>query len=463
MSLRKIFKLALIPALLSMGSCDNFLDVVPKGVVIPQTLADYEALLSAPLVVTRTSNNAIYATDEIILPEANRAAAGGYPGRHAVNTYDYLPEHYDVSENDEDWNAAYKAIYTFNTVIQGIADNKEADQIKKNRLKGESLVHRAFTYLSLVNQYAKHYSSAASEDLGVPLALKPDINALLPRSTVAEVYRQIESDLLESIGLLPESPTYRQRPSKGAALGLLARMYLYEGNWEKSFDYANQTLAINNFVYDYNTFSYADPNNRRGALNGYPTSMNDKKHVIFNKYLLKVGALDFQFQIAPTQYALYKTGDLRELFGTSPKGYTSALLAFQGVLETNGAYEYNNGGVTTQEIYLIRAEAAARLNRIPEALESLNYLRQHRFTTATFKALASNDKNEVLDWVLNERRIELAFLCHRLIDIKRLNLEGRNIGINRGEKVIQPNDPRMVFPIPAKNISVNPNLVQNPR
>ncbi|ERJ58856.1 RagB/SusD family nutrient uptake outer membrane protein [Sphingobacterium paucimobilis] len=463
MSIHKIFKIAIIPALLSLGSCDNFLDVVPKGVVIPQTLADYEALLSAPLVVTRTSNNAVYATDEIILPEEHRAGAGGYPGRHAVNTYDYLPEHYDVSENDEDWNAGYKAIYTYNTVIQGIADNKEVDQTKKNRLKGESLVHRAFTYLSLVNQYAKHYSGTAGEDLGVPLPMKPDINALLSRSTVAEVYQQIENDLLESIDLLPETPTYKQRPSKGAALGLLARMYLYKGNWEKSFDYANQTLAINSFLYDYNTFSYADPSNRSGVLNGYPTAINEKKHIIFNKYLLKVGGLGFQFLITPAQYALYQPGDLRELFGTSPKGYTSALLPFQGVLEMNGAYEYNNGGLTTQEIYLIRAEAAARLNKLPEALESLNGLRQHRFTTSTFKALASNDKNEVLDWVLNERRIELAFLGHRLIDIKRLNLEGRNISIARGDKLIQANDPRMVFPIPAKNISINPNLTPNPR
>lgn len=463
MLIKNIFKFAAIPMLFTLGSCDNFLDVVPKGVVIPQKLEDYEALLSAPLVVTRTANNSVYETDEIILPDAHRAGAGGYPGRHAVNAYDFLPEHYDVSENDEDWNIAYKAIYTYNSVIEGVAANTEADLNRKNRLKGEALVHRAFTYLTLVNQYAKHYSESASSDLGVPLPLKPDINALMSRSTVQEVYAQIEKDLLEGLPLLPDVATYSYRPSKGAAYGTLARMYLFQGKWEKAFDNADKALAINSFVYDYNTFAYADPNNRRGTLNGYPSVQRDKKHIVFNKYMTKVGAYDFQFLIAPEQYALYKAGDLRELFGTSPKGYTSALLPAPGILEMNGAYDYNNGGITTQELVLVRAEAAARLGNVAKALADLNLLRSKRFTTASFVKLESTDKNEVLNWVLNERRIELAFLGHRLADIKRLTLEGRKFQIKRGDKTYEGNSPLLVYPIPAKNMSVNPNLVQNPR
>lgn len=462
MLLKNIFKLALIPAVLTLGSCDSFLDEVPKGVVIPQTLADFEALMSAPRVVSVTANNSFYATDEINLPEAHRAPAMGYPGRDAVNIYDFKPEHYDISENDPDWNMAYKAIYTFNTVLQEIEKNNENDLVKKNRLKGEALVHRAFTYLTLVNQYGKHYSSTADQDLGVPLPLKPDINALLKRESVARVYQQIEQDLLSSIDLLPITPTYNHRPSKGAAHGALARMYLYQGKWQQALDHANEALAINNFIYDYNTFSYANPENRRGVLNGYPTAINEKKHIIFHKYFHKVGAFDFQFLLSNEQFSLYKTGDLRELYGTSPKGYSNVLPG-QGVLETNGAYDYNNGGITTQEMYIIAAEAAARLQLLPEALDKLNKLRIKRFTTASYVALTSQDANEVLNWALMERRLELAFMGQRLTDIKRLNQEGQNIRIKRGEQFIESNSPLLVFPIPAKNMDSNKNLVQNPR
>ena len=134
-----------------------------------------------------------------------------------------------------------------------------------------------------------------------------------------------------------------------------------------------------------------------------------------------------------------------------------------GILEMNGAYDYNKGGITTQELVLVRAEAAARLGNVAKALADLNLLRSKRFTTASFVKLESTDKNEVLNWVLNERRIELAFLGHRLADIKRLTLEGRKFQIKRGDKTYEGNSPLLVYPIPAKNMSVNPNLVQNPR
>ncbi|TDQ80184.1 RagB/SusD family nutrient uptake outer membrane protein [Sphingobacterium yanglingense] len=463
MSVKNIFKLALIPAVLMFGSCDKFLDETPKGVVIPKTLNDLEGLLSAPLVVGVMPNNMNYATDEIDLPEANRGPATSYAGRNALNIYDYKPEHYDESEDDADWNRSYQAIYVYNTVLQEVERNTESDLNKKNRLKGEALVHRAYTYLILVNQYAKHYSNTAAQDLGVPLPLKPDINALSKRESVEKVYQQIETDLLEAIDLLPNTPTYWYRPSKVAAYGTLARMYLYQAKWQRAMDYASKALAIKSFLYDYNTFSYADPNNKLANLKGYPGSSIEKKQFIFHKYQLRAGAFYFEFLINQDFFKQYTAGDLREMFGTSNKGYGGANLAGVGVIENAGAYDYNNGGITTQEMYLVHAEAAARLNKLPEALESLNVLRKNRFTPSTFTVLNSGEQTEVLEWALQERMLELAFQGHRLFDIKRLHLQGKDINIKRGTQTFGPTHPLLVFPIPAKNIVNNNNLEQNPR
>lgn len=462
MLLKNILKIALIPVILTLGACDKFLDETPKGVVIPETLEDFEALMSSSGLVNTSPRGSNYISDEIILPESQRGAAMGFPGRNTVNAYDMLPEHYDISENDPDWNNAYRAIYVYNSVLQGLEQNTETDRNRRNRIKGEALVHRSYSFLALVNLYAKHYSGTANQDLGIPLPLKPDINVLLARETVERVYQQVEQDLLEAINLLPSKPTFSYRPSQGAAYGTLARLYLYQGKWQEAFDNASKALDINNFLYDYNSFSWIDSENKYFGIVGYPSNTLDKKHIIYHKYIQGGTSFDFTFLIDPEFLKRYKVGDLRQEFGTSTKGFGNVLPGV-GALEMHGAYDYNNAGITTQEMYLIRAEAAARLNRLPEALQSLNTLRKYRFSPDTYNELISNNQKEVITWVLEERALELAFLAHRLFDIKRLHLLGEDIYITREGKVYAPTHPLLVFPIPAKNIDINKNLIQNPR
>jgi len=464
MKFNKTHIAAVLMIMVLFSSCDKYLDVQPKGVVIPTTLDDYQALMSAPLKVNRTSNNIFYATDEIQMPEVLRVAATGYAGKSGVNAYDFKDELYDVTEDDQDWNIAYSALYIYNTVLAGIESNKESDIKKKNQLKGEALVHRAFTYLILVNQYARHYSSTADTDPGVPMPLKPDINALLPRSTVKAVYAQIEKDLLEAADILPETSTYTYRPNKAGAFGVLARMYLYIGDWAKTYEYANKAFLLSNLIYDFNNLAYLTPSNRVASqITGYPSSSVDKKNSVFYKYFTKVGAFNYNFLLSDDQYALFAPGDLRETFGTTDKDYYGKALPGIGVLENKPVYDYNNGGITTQELILTRAEALARTGKLGDALTDLNTLRKKRFTPATYADLQSTDPVTVLDLVLKERRIELAFTGLRLADIKRLNLEGRNISVKHGTVTVGPNDPRLVFPIPSKILSLNPNIVQNVR
>ena len=81
----------------------------------------------------------------------------------------------------------------------------------------------------LVNLYAKHYNpQTAADDPGVPMHLVPDINALLGRSTVKEVYDQMEADLLEATKLLPTQRNYKNHPVQASAEGMLAKLYLYK-------------------------------------------------------------------------------------------------------------------------------------------------------------------------------------------------------------------------------------------
>lgn len=474
MKLFNIYKYTVVLGMVLFASCNKFLDVQPKGVVIPTTLDDYAALMSASLEVNRSSNNTHYFTDEIKLPEANRAGASGYPGAAVVKAYDFEAELYDVTEVDPDWNIAYRTIYVANSVLSGVEINTEVNPAKRNQVKGEALVHRAYTYLTLVNEYAKHYSNTAETDLGVPLNLKVDINALPARATVKVVYNQIEKDLLEAAAILPEQSTYSYRPNKAGAYGVLARMYLYMGNWAKTAEYAGKALAINSFLYDYNTFAFVNPNNPASTtITNYPAATIDKKHLVFWKYNHYAGGFDFNFLFSDDQFSLFNpnsvnpadVNDLRQKFGSTTKNYSAVLIpnGDQGILVSRGPYDYNNGGITTQELILTRAEALARLNQTQPALDDLNMLRKKRIPTAKYVDLTATTPADALNLVLRERRIELAFSGLRLADIKRLNLEGRNISVTHGTKTLAANSPRFVLPIPSKVISLNTNIIQNPR
>ena len=88
--------------------------------------------------------------------------------------------------------------------------------------------------------------------MGVPMPIKPDINALLPRSSVKEVYGLIESDLLEAAELLPDKGKYNYKPTKSAAYGILARVYLYKADYPNAHTYTQKALDTNSYLYNYN-------------------------------------------------------------------------------------------------------------------------------------------------------------------------------------------------------------------
>lgn len=466
MKISTLYKSSLILLIVLFASCDKHLDVKPKGIVIPSTLEDYQALMNNSQEVSRTSNNSIYMSDEIELLDNYRAGAIGFAGNSSIKAYDFQDELYDVTESDEDWRIAYRTIYICNTILSGLENNTENNPAKRDQVKGEALVHRAYTNLSLVNEYAKHYSAAADTDPGIPMPLKVDINALLPRVTVKTVYQQIEKDLLEAAAILPEKSNFIYHPNKVAAYGTLARMYLYMGNWNKAFEYADKAFKLNSFIYDYNTFSFSVPDNKTtGQLLGYPNVTLDKKHIVLLKFNNKAGGFNYFFTFSNAQKASYGTGDLRLELASTPRNYSGTIYpnGGLGIMDTRGPYDYNNAGITTQEMLLIRAEANARLGNTVPALADLEILREKRIKTANYAKLSASSPEEVVNLVLKERRLELAFTSARLIDIKRGNLEGRNISIVHGPKTLPANDPKFVLPIPSKVISLNPNIVQNPR
>ena len=139
------------------------------------------------------------------------------------------------------WPFAYEQIERANNAIIYIPKVPVIDEQIRNRSLGESYFLRAHAYFELSKIYGE-----------VPLILENNVltgTYNVPKSSVDSVRGQVESDLLKAIDLLPE--TYgdadRGRVSKGAALGLLCKLYMFEDNFAKAIQYG--TLVINNANY----------------------------------------------------------------------------------------------------------------------------------------------------------------------------------------------------------------------
>lgn len=193
---------------------------------------------------------------------------GGYPFREfgsdgvtwngtstgtTFKLYDYR-RNINSTNTEYLWELAYRGIGNNNLVIEMVeklgAD--ASDEILV--LKGENHFLRALQYFYLINEFAQPYSNNPEKNPGLPLKLdaNPDVMSLpKSRSTVAEVYAQIEEDLIEAITLmtLPEGmqPKNNNFATKEAAEALLARVYLYMGRFEEAAKMADNVIKSGRF------------------------------------------------------------------------------------------------------------------------------------------------------------------------------------------------------------------------
>src|SRR5690554_2887478 len=216
-------------------SCDHFLEVGPN-----KSGMDTE-------LVFKNDNTAIVALEGIYHElQFNGFASGNnfsisFLGdtlvddarEYAVTSdrYDFYSNNLraDNSVNNIIWNSAYKQVYNINALLEGIADNVDLSEESKNRIEGEAKFIRAFIYYYLVHLYDE-----------VPLVLTTDYhtNQSLARTSVGEVYNQIQTDLEEALMYLSEEYIHSEgqhiRPTKYAAYTLLSRLALWREDYTQA-------------------------------------------------------------------------------------------------------------------------------------------------------------------------------------------------------------------------------------
>ena len=448
----------LLTVLLQISCKKDWLNAKPnKALVVPGTIADYQAILD-----NNTGNNLFNFNG----PSLTEVGAGDFYLQYSSwqqlsngqerNAYLWSPDIY-AGETGFDWDNAYQRILNENIVLDGTANipSNSSNQKSWNNVKGTALFYRAFDFWGLAQEFAKAYDPAsASTDLGIPLRTTSDINVKSVRATVQQTYDQIVNDLLIAKPLLPDTGLFPTRPGRKAIYGLLARVYLSASNYTKAFLYADSCLKVSDLLMDYNTLS---------ATSSAPIPRFNKE-VIFHEELSAYSAFDNYDPWMIVDSALYNSYDNNDL---RKQLY---FINLSGLVTYNATYtgDYNLfGGLATDEMYLIRAECFARQSNMSAAINDLNTVLVKRYATGTYVPHTAKSADDALSQILTERRKELVYRGLRWTDLKRLNKDTRfavtlTRMLNGQTYALAPNSNLYVFPIPPDEISRS-GIQQNPR
>ena len=462
-------------------SCDSYIDITPRGAVTVDSARQYYELIVSPM-------RCYYPSSFILLSDNQWSKEAEILGNESTSadginfTFNEQADRTLIPDNN-----LYENIYAFILRSNLIIDNIDAaigSQETKTLAKAEARTFRAWDHFLAVNTFAKAYDPAtAATDGGVCIMDHYDLEATPAKSTVAQVYDFIISELEESVPLLQEKPENVYHPNRAFGYALLAKAYLFHRDWAKAQQAAEASLRINSTLVDYNVI-----NNAGGTSRCKDYAKTNNPEVLSYQWMAGWGGAEqvclYHYgMISPELKNLFEPEDLRyKLFlrdtGTSIVGWFdqgSGAAIWTPAITNLDRFTYMTVGLRTAEVYLILAEAHARQNNLTAAKDYVDQLRAKRLTgTNTAIATPANQK-EMMDQIILERRKEMLFGFSRFFDLKRLNTEPEyqktitrvfpvvNISEAHPQQTytLRPDSRLYIIPFPHSARDKNPNLTLN--
>lgn len=407
-----------------LTSCDSYLDIVPKGKRIPTSLSDFEAMLRAEYTIGQTPmTQSYYLLNDYYLSKQD---IGSDTYQRANYMWDETADRVTLNNSDESaYYYLYGAISSCNLIIENVPSATDCTDEERNEVMAYAKVIRALCYFNLVNYYADTYESAtANEKLGVPYITSADIDAAYTQPSIQTVYDNIIADVQDALnnGLPAEGMTIIH-PNRGAAYALLARIYLQMQDYDNALSYADKALAENSELYDWNTFydTYAAEIENPESYTSHPTP-SDYSYVENYYFRCGYGSPNYSTRLMsmPVERgARFEDGDARFLSSWKLRTVNQDTY-YYGTLS---GY-YNQGGLTTAEAYLIKAECQARNGNLSEAMQTLDKVRKTRLRPDKYTASTASTLAEAIEKIRRTKDNELIFSIVPFADARRFNAEG---------------------------------------
>lgn len=443
-------------AMIGFTSCDDFLDITPTGKVIAKTGKEYRALLTYEYKnFPEDRGLATLRSDEMTLSKASTSTED-YDSYFDIWAWNDLNQQSTTASFG--WRRYYSAIYIANYIIENQTKITEATQDEISQLVGEAYMMRAYCHFLLVNLYADAYTHCnPATTRGIPLSLEANVNNVLTCSSVEQVYQQVIADIKEAktrlkVAVWDEGYTYRFNQISADAL--LARVYLYKGDWQDALAEAKVVMEKHGDLEDL-TDSKVLPNYYKSV-----ESIVALEQVMTSGYV-KMGV--------PSKALVdtYRTGDKRKaLYFKAQTASVYSLIKYGD--KGNDGYRCS---FRSAEAYLIAAEAAAQNAadnataddaNLVEARTYLKALMAKRYAQAKYTQYAAKldtmQKADLLKAIYNERTCELAFEGHRWFDLRRTTRPQLSKTYGENSYVLEANDSRYTLRFPIEAVEANPNI-----
>ncbi len=433
--MNSIYKLSLMIAIflglsIGLGSCKkSFLEVVPKGKLIAQTVSDYNLLLNNLGLLNMATDAQVAMGDEV-------SAVDPYLGSSALRTqrlFHWDDVIYQPTEDAQEMTVPMQNIYLYNKIINEISEAADGTEQQKKSIQAQAMAGRAWAYFLLINYYGKPYDAAsAASDPGYPIIKEADVTATeFTRASVQEVYNFIIADLIAAIPDLPAQTTHRLRMSKAAAEGILGKVYMFMGNYKLALpqltaalnDIGTASIKVN--LYDYNlTFGSGGSFLPIGTFGpAYPTVPNNEENIYAKQFTNYWAFTNNELVITPQTVALFASSDLRLKFYTAVP-YPSGVGYPAGTLRRNGPGT-TQFGVIVPDLLLLKAECKGRLHDLAGAKADVEALRVKRMPVADAAVPPdmASDETKLVKFILEERIREFAVQGFRWFDMRRLSVD----------------------------------------
>lgn len=469
----KLFTISLVAMLmLTITACEKRLDIVPLQSLPPEQGLKSESDLSGLLIgaYDGLQSTSSYGGDIQLMADlwANRAYVrfrGTFAGLLEIAS---ITTTSNVILKDNAWAAslwgnAYRTINTCNLVLENLNLVTSSDT-KKSRIEAEALFIRGSLYFELARLYGKPWGDGNNAtNLSVPLVTKStpsQVSGLKDenypaRASVAAVYAQAIADLQKAALQLPSSNLHYA--TKAAAWGQLSRIALMQGDYATARDMANSAIqdfegrgiglasTFRDLWFNYINFGGVAPREyvfyMRVTTQDGANGLNTYYGQTVSSIPGTAGRGDLDIQAAwVNRHSLFDTR--RGFFTQTTRRLTNKHLDRFGHVPV----------IRLAEMYLTRAEANSRLGTVTGATPAAD-LKKIRDRVG-LPEIASPTLNDIL----LERDLELAFEGHYLHDRKRLRESMPGSSFTNGPAW---NSPRLVMPIPQREMDVNKNLIQN--
>jgi hypothetical protein len=448
--------LLLLGALLPAG-CEKFMDVAP-----PTDLRAAAFVFSTDATATATVTG-IYGRLVDYQDQFSDFSFSLYPGlladelnsTAAVNStrdpFQYNTLLVSNSMVAAFWKRGFERVYQANACIEGLEQATTLTDTVRTQLLAESRLMRAFFYDHLVNLFGE-----------VPLETTTDYkrNEVMPRAPVAELYAFMIADASYAAIHLPSwrNTRVRFRPSREAAYALLAKLYLYQGDWSNANRYATKVIEMEEYGLEPNLQQvFAVTSNEAIWQLGSTAGVSLVQQAL--AYIAPGETVRPQVAVSQSLLQAFEPNDRRKesWLKSSKAGGATWYYPYK--------YKQRTGVNTSEcitlfrlaELYLLRAEALARQQQLSAALSDLERIR-HRAGLLPPDPAAT--QQQLLQAIARERRIELMFEWgNRWYD---LNRTGAADTVLLKEKGAYWQTTDLLLPVPEEEILRNSRLEQNP-